>query len=95
MKILVDEMPNEVSECDWANPTDPFYNEDTVWHCDWMANHHHETCPMVKGKECPFFTDYQKIFNDKVIEEFNKVGEVFPISPTELAEVIRREYGNG
>lgn len=84
MKILVDKMPNEVSECDWANPTDPFWDENTIWFCDWITSHH-ETCPMVKGGECPFFTDYRQEFNDKVIEELNKIGEVYP----DIAEAIK------
>ena len=101
MKILVDKIPNDVSECDWANPTDPFHNlidsfydENTIWFCNWMANYHHETCPMAKGGECPYFTDHEQLLHDKIIEELNKIGEVYPISPTELAEVIKREYGN-
>lgn len=89
MKILVDKMPNEISECNWANPTDLFYNEKTIWFCAWIAHPHSKTCPMAKGDECPYFTDHQKMFNDKVVTGLNKVGEVYPISPTE-AEIIRK-----
>lgn len=89
MKILVNQMPNDVSECDWANPTDPFYDEDTIWFCDWMANHHHETCPMSKGGECPYFTDMSRQSDlGCIIDAFNAVPEVYPVRTQEVQELL-------
>lgn len=93
MKILVDKMPTKVEDCPWSSPIDNPWGTRTIWFCDWALNNG-ETCPMVKDGECPFFTSHEKILEEKVIDELNKIGEVYPLSPGKLAEVIRREYGN-
>ena len=33
MKILVDEMPTQVGDCPYSNPTDMPWNDRTVWFC--------------------------------------------------------------
>lgn len=59
MKILVDEMPTQVEDCPWSNPTDIPWNNRTIWYCGWGLSHS-ETCPMAKGGECPYFTTIKK-----------------------------------
>ena len=35
MKILVDEMPTQVEDCPYSNPTDMPWNDRTIWFCSW------------------------------------------------------------
>lgn len=90
MKILVDKMPNDVSECDWANPTDPYYDEDTIWFCDWGASRPHETCPMANGGECPWFTTMSRQSDlECIIDAFNAVPEVHPVPLANIKKGIK------
>ena len=86
MKILVDEMPKKVEDCPWGNPTDNPWNDRTIWFCQWAMSHS-ETCPMVKGGECPYFK--QSDFN-RIVDAFNAVPEVYPVRTQEVKEIIIR-----
>lgn len=90
MKILVDEMPIQVEDCPYSNPTDMPWNDRTIWFCSWGLSHS-ETCPMAKGCECPYFTTIsrQDDFN-RIIDAFNAIPETYPIRTQEAKEIIIR-----
>lgn len=79
MKILVDKMPAKVDDCPWSYPTENPWNDYTTWFCQYSLSNG-ETCPMVKGGECPFFTTIaQQSDLDCIIDAFNAVPEVHPV----------------
>lgn len=86
MKILVDEMPKKAKDCPWSYPTENPWNDYTIWFCQ-QAQSNGETCPMVKGGECPYFkqSDFYRI-----VDAFNAVPEVHPVRTQEVREVIIR-----
>lgn len=86
MKILVDEMPTQVEDCPYSNPTDMPWNDRTIWFCSCGLSHS-ETCPMAKGCECPYFkqSDFYRI-----VDAFNAIPEIYPIRTQEAREIIIR-----
>lgn len=86
MKILVDEMPKKAEDCPWSYPTENPWNDRTIWFCQW-AQSNGETCPMVKGGECPYFkqSDFYRI-----VDAFNAIPEVYPVRTQEVKEFIIR-----
>ena len=88
MKILVDEMPIQVEDCSWSNPTDIPWNNRTIWYCGWSLSHS-ETCPMTNNDECPYFTAIaQKSDLDCIINAFNAIPEVCPVSSADIKKGI-------
>ena len=80
MKILVDEMPTQVEDCPYSNPTDIPWSDRTIWFCKWALSNG-ETCPMAKGGECPYFK--QDDFN-RIVDAFNAIPEIsYPIRAQE------------
>ena len=80
MKILVDEMPTQVEDCPYSNPTDIPWNDRTIWFCNWILSNG-ETCLMAKGGECPYFK--QDDFN-RIVDAFNAIPEIsYPIRAQE------------
>ena len=78
MKILVDEMPTKVEDCPWSYPTENPWNDRTIWFCQWALSNG-ETCPMVKGCECPYFTAIaQKSNLDCIIDAAPEVYQLLP-----------------
>ena len=90
MKILVDEMPIQVEDCPYSNPTDMPWNDRTIWFCSWGLSHS-ETCPMAKGCECPYFTTISRQ-NDLecIIDAFNAIPNSYPVRTQEAREIIIR-----
>lgn len=90
MKILVDEMPKKAEDCLWSYPTENPWNDYTTWFCQYSLSNG-ETCPMAKGGECPYFTDISRQTDlDCIIDAFNAVPEVYPITTQEAREIIIR-----
>lgn len=90
MKILVDEMPKKAEDCPWSYPTENPWNDYTTWFCQYSLSNG-ETCPMSKGGECPYFTDISRQTDlDCIIDAFNAVPEVYPITTQEAREIIIR-----
>ena len=90
MKILVDEMPTQVGDCPYSNPTDMPWNDRTIWFCSWGLSHS-ETCPMAKGCKCPYFTTISRQNDlDCIIDAFNAIPETYPIRTQEAKEIIIR-----
>lgn len=86
MKILVDEMPTKTEDCPWSYPTENPWNDRTTWFCQW-AQSNGETCPMVKGGECPYFK--QDDFN-RIVNAFNAAHGGYPFRTQEVKEFIIR-----
>lgn len=81
MKILVDEIPTKVGDCPWSYPTEMPWNDRTIWFCQWALSNG-ETCPMVTGGECPYFTIIsQQTDLDYIIDAFNAVPETYQLLP--------------
>ena len=90
MKILVVKMPTKAEDCPWSYPTENPWNDYTTWFCQYSLSNG-ETCPMVKGGECPYFTDISRQTDlDCIIDAFNAVPEVYPITTQEAREIIIR-----
>lgn len=85
MKILVDKMPKKAEDCPWA-----YSNDRRDWSCGWCLRNS-KTCTVVKGGECPYFTTISQQTNlDCIIDAFNAVPEVYPITTQEAREIIIR-----
>ena len=90
MKILVVKMPTKAEDCPWSYPTENPWNDYTTWFCQYSLSNS-ETCPMAKGGECPYFTDISRQTDlDCIIDAFNAVPEVYPITTQEAREIIIR-----
>lgn len=88
MKILVDEMPTKAENCPWSYPTEMPWNDRTIWFCQYSLSNG-ETCPMVKGGECPYFTTMSRQSDlDCIIDAFNAIPETYPIRTQEAREII-------
>lgn len=90
MKILVDEMPTKAENCPWSYSTEMPWNDRTIWFCQYSLSNG-ETCPIVKGGECPYFTTMaQQTDLDCIIDAFNAIPETYPIRTQEAREIIIR-----
>ena len=88
MKILVDEMPTKAENCPWSYPTEIPWNDRTIWFCQYSLSNG-ETCPIVKGGECPYFTTMSRQSDlDCIIDAFNAIPETYPIRTQEAREII-------
>lgn len=88
MKILVDEMPKKAEDCPWSYPIENPWNDYTTWFCQYSLSNG-ETCPMVKGGECPFFiTVTQQSDLDCIIDAFNTVPEVHPVPLADIKKGV-------
>ena len=90
MKILVDEMPKKTEDCPWAYPNDNPWNDHRVWFCQWGLSNG-ETCTVVKGGECPYFTTMSRQTDlDCIIDAFNAIPNTYPFRTQEAREIIIR-----
>ena len=84
MKILVDEMPTKVEDCPWSSPIEDIWNDRIFWFCDRSPSNG-EICPMTNNDECPYFTAIaQKSNLDYIINAFNAIPEVYPVSSSDI-----------
>lgn len=89
MKILVDEMPTKVEDCPWSSPIKDSWNDRIFWFCNWSLSNATETCPMANNNECPYFTAIaQKSDLDCIINAFNAIPEVYPVSSSDTKKGI-------
>ena len=84
MKILVDEMPAKVEDCPWSSHIEDYWNDRIFWFCDRSPSNG-EICPMTNNDECPYFTAIaQKSDLDCIINAFNAIPEVYPVSSSDI-----------
>lgn len=91
MKILIDKMPTKVDDCPWSCPTENPWNAYTTWFCQYSLSNG-ETCPMVKGGECPpyFITMSRQSDLDCIVNAFNAAPGGYPFCTQEVKEFIIR-----